>query len=79
VFSFVPRCQGLCGSQKYTFTFVATVKLLCLAISSPRCCIDRLSWQVLSETGFSVCSPQSGNETYQKLALAVTTRRALDR
>src|ERR1019366_8125830 len=35
VFSFVPRCQGLCGSQKYTFTFVATVKVLCLAISSP--------------------------------------------
>src|SRR5271163_4599405 len=36
VFSFVPRCQGLCGSQKYTFTLVATVKVLCLAISSPR-------------------------------------------
>jgi hypothetical protein len=36
VFSFEPRCQGLCGSQKYTFTSVATVKLLCLAISSPR-------------------------------------------
>jgi len=27
---------GLCGSQKTTFTLVATVKLLCLAISSPR-------------------------------------------
>ena len=36
VFSFEPRCQGLCGSQKYTFTSVATVKSLCLAISSPR-------------------------------------------
>jgi hypothetical protein len=36
VFSLVPRCQGLCGSQKYIFTFVATVKVLCLAISSPR-------------------------------------------
>src|SRR6266404_2114807 len=36
VFSFVPRCQGLCGSQKYTFTSVATVKSLCFAISSPR-------------------------------------------
>ena len=36
MFSFMPRCQGLCGSQKYTFTFVATVKLLCLAISNPR-------------------------------------------
>jgi hypothetical protein len=36
VFSLLPRCQGLCGSQKYTFTFVATVKLLCWAISSPR-------------------------------------------
>jgi hypothetical protein len=23
VFSFVPRCQGLCGSQKYTWTSVA--------------------------------------------------------
>jgi hypothetical protein len=33
----------------------------------------------LSETGFSVCSPQSGNETYQKLALPVKTSRALDR
>ncbi len=33
VFSFVPRCQGLCGSQKYTFTSVATVNALCLAIS----------------------------------------------
>src|ERR1039458_451617 len=32
VFSFVPRCQGLCGSQKYTFTSVATVNALCLAI-----------------------------------------------
>jgi hypothetical protein len=29
VFSLVPRCQGLCGSQKYTFTSVATVKVLC--------------------------------------------------
>src|ERR1039457_5258080 len=36
VFSLVPRCHGLCGSQKYTFTFVSTVKLLCLAISCPR-------------------------------------------
>src|SRR3984893_14449270 len=27
---------GLCGSQKKTCTLVATVKLLCLAISSPR-------------------------------------------
>src|SRR6266404_3050359 len=36
VFSFVPRCQGLCGSQKYTCTSVATVKSLCFAISSPR-------------------------------------------
>src|ERR1022692_1832324 len=36
VFSFVPRCQGLCGSQKYTFTSVATVNALCLAISKPR-------------------------------------------
>src|ERR1035438_4741360 len=35
VFSFVPRCQGLCGSQKYTFTSVATVNALCLAISNP--------------------------------------------
>jgi hypothetical protein len=32
----VPRCQGLCGSQKYTLRSVATVKALCLAISSPR-------------------------------------------
>ena len=36
VFSLVPRCQGLCGSQKKTCTLVATVKVLCLAISSPR-------------------------------------------
>jgi len=36
VFSFVPRCLGLCGSQKYTCTSVATVKSLCFAISSPR-------------------------------------------
>ena len=36
VFSFVPRCHGLCGSQKYTFTFVATVKRLCEANSVPR-------------------------------------------
>src|SRR5215472_19192292 len=36
VFSLVPRCQGLCGSQKYTCTSVATVNSLCLAISSPR-------------------------------------------
>ena len=33
--SLLPGYQGLCGSQKYTFTFVATVKLLCLAIPSP--------------------------------------------
>jgi hypothetical protein len=25
VFSLVPRCQGRCGSQEYTFTLVATV------------------------------------------------------
>ena len=36
VFSFVPRCQGLWGSQKYTFTFVAIVKVLCLDSSCPR-------------------------------------------
>ena len=36
VFSFVPRGHGLCGSQKYTFTFVATVKRLCEANSVPR-------------------------------------------
>jgi hypothetical protein len=36
VFSLAPCCQGLCGSQKYTFSSVATVKLSCLAISSPR-------------------------------------------
>src|SRR6266436_968927 len=36
VFSFVPRCQGLCGAQKETCTSVATVNALCLAISNPR-------------------------------------------
>ena len=36
VFSLVQRCHGLCGSQKYTFTSVATVNSLCLAISCPR-------------------------------------------
>lgn len=36
MFSLVPRCQGLCGSQKYTLTSVAIVKSLWLAISGPR-------------------------------------------
>jgi hypothetical protein len=36
VFSLVPRCHGLCGSQKYTFTLVATVNFLWPAISNPR-------------------------------------------
>src|ERR1700683_791402 len=35
VFSLVPRCQGLLGSQKYTFTSVATEKLACWDISLP--------------------------------------------
>jgi Transposase DDE domain group 1 len=36
VFSFEPRCHGLCGSQKYTRTSVATVKVLCATSSVPR-------------------------------------------
>src|SRR5215813_9707562 len=36
VFSLLPRCQGLRGSQKYTCTLVATVKFLWSAISLPR-------------------------------------------
>src|SRR4030095_2587559 len=32
VFSFDPRCQGLCGSQKYTWTFVAMVSARCAAL-----------------------------------------------
>ncbi len=33
MFSFVPHCQGECGSQKYTAMSVATLKLTCAAIS----------------------------------------------
>ncbi|MEQ1545363.1 hypothetical protein [Methyloglobulus sp.] len=33
VFSLMPRCQGLCGSAKYTLTPVASVNLACAAIS----------------------------------------------
>ncbi len=36
MFSLLPRCQGLCGSQKYTPTSVATVNRLCCASSVPR-------------------------------------------
>ena len=36
VFSFVPRCQGLRGSQKYTWVSVARVKVLWSASSMPR-------------------------------------------
>ena len=36
VFSFVPRCQGECGSHKKTSIFVAKVNFLCPAISDPR-------------------------------------------
>src|SRR4029077_14554663 len=36
VFSFEPRCQGLCGSQKETCIADAILKGLCWAISSPR-------------------------------------------
>src|SRR6476646_2135712 len=36
VFSFVPRCHGLCGSQKYTCTPDAIVNGTCAAISFPR-------------------------------------------
>src|SRR6202050_2165052 len=35
VFSLLPRCQGLLGSQKYTFTSVATEKFTWLVISLP--------------------------------------------
>src|SRR5207245_5303154 len=35
VFSFVPRCHGLFGSQKKTGTRVAGVKSLCIASSAP--------------------------------------------
>src|SRR5829696_3030616 len=35
VFSLLPRCQGLRGSQKYTWTPVSTVNLVCSAISLP--------------------------------------------
>ena len=36
VFSFEPRCQGCCGSQKYTATSVARLKRWWSAISLPR-------------------------------------------
>ena len=36
VFSLLPRCHGLCGSQKYTATPVRSVSLACIAISRPR-------------------------------------------
>lgn len=36
VFSFDPRCHGLCGSQKYTSTLVASLKRLWSANSLPR-------------------------------------------
>ncbi len=35
LFSFVPRCWGECGSQKYTATSVAALELTCAAISLP--------------------------------------------
>src|SRR5205085_8071289 len=35
VFSLLPRCHGLFGSQKYTATPVATLKRACSAISLP--------------------------------------------
>jgi hypothetical protein len=54
VFSLVPRCQGLCGSQKYTFTLVATVNSLCLAISKPRSQVTQLLNQhLLRDAGHS--------------------------
>jgi len=35
VFSLLPRCHGLCGSQKYTCTPLSTVNRTCSAISLP--------------------------------------------
>ena len=35
VFSFVPRCHGLCGSQKQTATLVSIHSRACWAISVP--------------------------------------------
>ena len=35
MFSLEPRCQGLCGSQKYTAILVFWVSCLCSAISLP--------------------------------------------
>lgn len=35
VFSFVPRCHGEYGSQKYTFIPVASASFLCAANSLP--------------------------------------------
>src|SRR5205823_7640075 len=35
VFSLVPRCHGLCGSQKYTWSPVSIRSLACSAISAP--------------------------------------------
>jgi hypothetical protein len=36
VFSFVPRCQGLCGSAKNTGSPVSTLNCACADISLPR-------------------------------------------
>ncbi len=36
VFSLDPLCQGLLGSQKYTWMLVASVNFLCSASSEPR-------------------------------------------
>jgi hypothetical protein len=36
VFSFVPRCQGLCGSAKKTGMPVSTVNAACAESSLPR-------------------------------------------
>jgi len=40
--SLLPRCRGLGGSQEWTLTLVATVRLLCPAISGSRSTVSVL-------------------------------------
>src|SRR5258705_13859164 len=63
VFSLEPRCHGLCGSQKYTATSVASVNRLCCAISLPRSHVSDL----MSSSGTRLAQTPISNGSWSGL------------
>ena len=83
MFSFVPRCQGLFGSQKKTGTPVHRVKTLCIANSVPRSQVSErnrprgrsFTLRMSEPTTLAESFPQRG----QAAGIATDARRELQR